>query len=249
MKKFGTPIGAGPGSANENVGFDGVGAPLLLVVWLLDGLGAGLGLDWGFGVGFGAGLGLGFGFGLLGGAGEALWCEGGCTVPVLVVLGGGCCEVEVDVVGVEVVVDVVGAELVSVVDVDVVGVEVVGVEVEVEVVPDDGVHKTLRILVPFGGWTSAADRALIVNVFSFPVASTLTMTVHTSADAAGICATSMSTDTTPVVTATARSLALQGAAATHLGFWLLSKFGLSSHRVPCAALPRRGHVAARPGRY
>src|SRR5205085_2656346 len=27
MKKFGTPIGAGPGSANENVGFDGVGTP------------------------------------------------------------------------------------------------------------------------------------------------------------------------------------------------------------------------------
>jgi hypothetical protein len=28
MKKFGTPIGAGPGNANENVGFDGVGAPV-----------------------------------------------------------------------------------------------------------------------------------------------------------------------------------------------------------------------------
>jgi hypothetical protein len=27
MKKFGTPIGAGPGNANENVGFDGVGTP------------------------------------------------------------------------------------------------------------------------------------------------------------------------------------------------------------------------------
>jgi hypothetical protein len=27
MKKFGTPNGAGPGSANENVGFDGVGTP------------------------------------------------------------------------------------------------------------------------------------------------------------------------------------------------------------------------------
>jgi hypothetical protein len=28
MKKFGTPIGAGPGSANENVGFAAVGTPL-----------------------------------------------------------------------------------------------------------------------------------------------------------------------------------------------------------------------------
>jgi hypothetical protein len=29
MKKFGTPIGAGPGSANENVGFAAVGTPPL----------------------------------------------------------------------------------------------------------------------------------------------------------------------------------------------------------------------------
>jgi hypothetical protein len=28
MKKFGTPIGAAPGSANENVGLAGVGTPL-----------------------------------------------------------------------------------------------------------------------------------------------------------------------------------------------------------------------------
>jgi hypothetical protein len=28
MKKFGTPIGAAPGAANENVGFDTVGTPL-----------------------------------------------------------------------------------------------------------------------------------------------------------------------------------------------------------------------------
>jgi hypothetical protein len=27
MKKFGTPKGAGPGNANENDGFDGVGTP------------------------------------------------------------------------------------------------------------------------------------------------------------------------------------------------------------------------------
>ena len=29
MKKLGTPIGAGPGSAKENVGFAGVGTPPL----------------------------------------------------------------------------------------------------------------------------------------------------------------------------------------------------------------------------
>ena len=28
MKKFGTPSGAGPGSANENVGFAAVGTPV-----------------------------------------------------------------------------------------------------------------------------------------------------------------------------------------------------------------------------
>ena len=30
MKKFGTPIGAGPGNANEKVGFAAVGTPLLV---------------------------------------------------------------------------------------------------------------------------------------------------------------------------------------------------------------------------
>ena len=34
MKKFGTPSGAAPGAANENVGFAGVGTPLALVVLL-----------------------------------------------------------------------------------------------------------------------------------------------------------------------------------------------------------------------
>ena len=32
MKKFGTPSGAGPGSANEKVGLDGVGTPFLEVL-------------------------------------------------------------------------------------------------------------------------------------------------------------------------------------------------------------------------
>jgi hypothetical protein len=30
MKKLGTPIGAGPGSAKEKLGFEGVGTPLLV---------------------------------------------------------------------------------------------------------------------------------------------------------------------------------------------------------------------------
>jgi hypothetical protein len=38
MKKFGTPIGAGPGSAYEKVGLDGVGGVLRAVA---DGFGAG----------------------------------------------------------------------------------------------------------------------------------------------------------------------------------------------------------------
>jgi hypothetical protein len=53
MKKFGTPIGAAPGSANENVGFDGVGTPPAPVF----GGGVGLGLPaGGFVVFFGAGF-------------------------------------------------------------------------------------------------------------------------------------------------------------------------------------------------
>jgi hypothetical protein len=53
MKKFGTPIGAGPGSANENVGFDAVGTPSLPVLF---GLGFGLLGFFGLGLGFVAGF-------------------------------------------------------------------------------------------------------------------------------------------------------------------------------------------------
>jgi hypothetical protein len=213
----------------------GVGTPLLVVVLLLDGFGAGLGgggdgFGLGFGFAFGAGFGLELGFGLLDPEGGVLWCEGGCVVPVLVVLGGGCCCVEVVWVGV--VVEVVGVELVPVVDVDVVGVDVVGVEVVVEVVPEEGAHDTLSSCVPGGGWTAAADGEFTVSCFNWPVASTLTITVHTSADAAGICAITIRTETTAVVTPTARSLPLQGATATHLGFRRFNKLGLSSRRVP-----------------
>lgn len=55
MKKFGTPIGAGPGSAYEKVGFDGVGTPPLVA-----GGGGAVGVDFFFGLGLAFDLGLGF---------------------------------------------------------------------------------------------------------------------------------------------------------------------------------------------
>lgn len=51
MKKFGTPIGAGPGRAYEKVGFDGVGTPPLVA----GGGGAG-GVDFFFDFGLGLAL-------------------------------------------------------------------------------------------------------------------------------------------------------------------------------------------------
>jgi hypothetical protein len=56
MKKFGTPMGAAPGSANEYEGLAGVGTPLEVVGGT--GLGGGAGLGFGLGLG-GAGLGGG----------------------------------------------------------------------------------------------------------------------------------------------------------------------------------------------
>ena len=65
MKKFGTPIGAAPGSAKEKVGFDGVGTPA--PVGLVEVVGAGLDL----------GL-LVLGLVELDGAVVGPWCELGC---------------------------------------------------------------------------------------------------------------------------------------------------------------------------
>jgi hypothetical protein len=135
MKKLGTPIGAGPGSESEKVGFDGVGTPLWfddLPVFNFD-----------FDLGLGLGL-CGFGFlcwWLRGFAADGSFADGswalagplGCGGPgdgaVVVEL----VEVEVDVeLGVVVEVDVeVG---VDVVEVDVVEVEVVDEVEELEVV-------------------------------------------------------------------------------------------------------------------
>src|SRR5437660_2384822 len=67
MKKLGTPIGAGPGSANEKVGLAGVGTPLLVTG------GGGVGGLAFFGLAF-FGLGFGLAVGLL-----RLWPA--CPVP------------------------------------------------------------------------------------------------------------------------------------------------------------------------
>jgi hypothetical protein len=48
MKKFGTPIGAGPGSDREKLGFDAAGAPF----WFEDVFEGDLALALGFGFGF-----------------------------------------------------------------------------------------------------------------------------------------------------------------------------------------------------
>jgi hypothetical protein len=136
MKKFGTPIGAGPGSESEKVGFDGVGTPL----WFDDLR------DFGFDLGFGFGL-YGFCFRCLwargferdGGFDEGSWavagplgCGGPADGPVVVEL----VEVEVDVeLGVELEVDV---EL---------GVEVAEVEVDDEEEDEEVAVVLLELLV------------------------------------------------------------------------------------------------------
>jgi hypothetical protein len=133
MKKFGTPIGAGPGTESEKVGVDGVGTPLRL-----DDL-------WDFGFGFGFGL-CGFGFLCLwvrGFEADRGFDEGSWALAGPVACGGprdGAVVVEL----VEVEVDV---ELGVEVDVEVeVGLEVVGVGVGVEV--DDEVEELEVVVVP-----------------------------------------------------------------------------------------------------
>ena len=122
MKKFGTPIGAGPGSESEKVGFAGVGTPL----WFDDLW------DFDFDFGFDFGLGLcGFGFlclWLRGFEADGRFAEGSWVLAGPVACGGpGDGAVVVELVEVEV-----DVELGVVVDVDVeVGVALVEVELEV----------------------------------------------------------------------------------------------------------------------
>jgi hypothetical protein len=132
MKKFGTPIGAGPGSDSENVGMDGVGAPVCFAFLWVEAFGLGLGL--------GA---LCFFAGGLGGLG---WCDEGVWTLAGPVGWGGLfgwpVVVELDVVvelEVDVEVDVeVGVEL------DVVGVEL-ELEVEVELDVELGVDEVVEL--------------------------------------------------------------------------------------------------------
>jgi hypothetical protein len=140
MKKFGTPIAAGPGTENANVGLDGVGTPVEVRPGVVVVFGAPGGV-----------LGVG-------GAGRApteptgaTWCELFCTL-TFPATGGACCGT--GGVGVFGVVDVV--EVVEVVVVDVVGVvlSVVVVVVVVVVVGGAGAVTVGVVVVDSGGQDS-----------------------------------------------------------------------------------------------
>jgi hypothetical protein len=136
MKKFGTPIGAGPGSESENVGLDGVGTPL----WFDDFL------DFDFGFDFDLGL-CGFGFlclWLWGFETDGRFAEGSWALAGPVGCGGrGDGAVVVELVEVEVDVEL-GVEVVVEVEV---GAEVVELEVEVEVEVVDEVEELEDVVV------------------------------------------------------------------------------------------------------
>lgn|SRR5579884_494928 len=176
MKKFGTPIGAGPGSAKENVGLAGVGTPAEVVVGGV--LGAGLwGAAW---AGEPAET-------VMAPAAPPLLApaevEGPWCAPFLPAPEGldGCeAEVEVEVVG--------GLEELGVVEVWLVVVVGSG---EVDVLLGTQEAETL-FTGPMLGGTSAEvgvpGGALTVKVIVVPLSS-VTVTVHSSAEAAGIDAT------------------------------------------------------------
>jgi hypothetical protein len=195
MKKFGTPIAAGPGNANEKVGFDAEGTPpavregggaggaalagwLLLLVVLalpprpLPDRPTGPGLDSGFGA--------------------WLWDAGVVWVGWVLVL-----VVPVVVVGVLEVLDVVGVLVVGVevAVLDVVGVLVVGVlvvGVEVVGVVAAGVQDTLRIVAPAGTVGAAPGGRSRLSVCWLPFK--LITTTHGSAEAVGSAATPITTN-------------------------------------------------------
>lgn len=223
MKKFGTPSGAGPGSAKENVGLDGVGTPPRLAAGGLDGCLAlvVVVLDGCLGLLVVGGLDL---VGLV-----EPWCEEGCDPPGPVVLGGGEGEVEVEVVppperlcwrG--------GGEL------DVVVVPVLVVEEPVEVEPDDDCGQdsetdltgdemfSEEIGAPGGSWKYRVC----------PVIRT-TVTVQLAAEAAG----NTATPKTPPITA---SVASATRSWTRLNTGILSSRGGSS----AAVSPRQDRAVA-----
>jgi hypothetical protein len=173
MKKFGTPMGAAPGRAKENVGLAGVGTPPLPVGGGALGAAAGaLGVVPGvFGVGFAPGF-------LLAGGGEGC-LDGCCPVPGPVGRGGG----GGGVVPVGVVRVGGGGDVVLVVGLPV---PVVVVTMGVEVVPvvADG-HDSATV---FTGPGRASDETGApggsVKYSVWPVIS-VTVTVQLAADAVG----------------------------------------------------------------
>jgi hypothetical protein len=191
MKKFGTPMGAAPGNANEKVGLAGVGTPLLVRSGPdergFDGLLGALGA-----------------FGALGleptEPREDLWWEGFCALPGPVGAGGACPdeedededddddEEEDELVDEELLLD----ELVIVTGGGTLVVEVV-------VVLGEAAHETATSVVPAGIGTWEAEGAVTVIVSICPVSSTFTVTVQTSADAVGSAATDIMARRLPAV--------------------------------------------------
>jgi hypothetical protein len=233
MKKFGTPIGAAPGSANEKVGLAGVGTPL--------------------GVRGGGGVGGVFAlFGFLPFLGAAGWLTllpawavpglsvvGFCPLPgpeLLIVVVGvvGCLVVLVPdvlcdgfglpVVEVEVEVEV-GVELGVDVDVEVVGAGVVVVTVAAGVVAVAGGHDSDTLVI--GRFTGSGSElggvpgATFWKVKVWPPA-TVIVTVHPSADALG----SAARPSTVTIEATVT--------AAILSFRVFNTVAYSSRRMPLA---------------
>jgi hypothetical protein len=233
MKKLGTPIGAGPGSANEKLGLAAVGTPLLVVggggVGGFDALGF-LALGF-FGLGWGAEE-LWFrllpafevpefnfvGFWLLVGLFGAGLLDGWCVVLVWVELVDerGGLGLWVGVLDVEV-------ELEVEVEVEVVVCGCVVVTVAAGVVAVTGGHDsdTLVICRPAGTGSElgGVPGATFWNVNVWPPA-TVTVTVQPSAEAVG--STARPSTVTREATVT----------ATILSFRLLNTLAYSSRRVP-----------------
>jgi hypothetical protein len=200
MKKFGTPIGAGPGNAKLKVGFEEVGTPPAPRI----------------GPGFAGGgvlvveplppdvepLPEPAGFFCCGGP-PPVWEDGCCEVPGPRVRGGGCDEVPVPVP----VVEVGGAEVL------VLGVDEVGVD-EVGVGAGGGEEAHDSEMDAIGRWTGSEidDSGVPGGTFtvklSFPPPTSVTVITHVSADAAGSAATADTASTVPTVAAAIPSLRL-----------------------------------------
>jgi hypothetical protein len=200
MKKFGTPIGAGPGSESENDGLVADGTPLP-VGSLLAGevvLVLGLDLDFDFCLGFwrepglialGPPLCVEVGCVLAGPEG----CGGVCVRPVDVVLE---VEVELEVEDVvldePVVDDVVGLELVLVLDelelLVELGVELVVDELVVVAGPQLIVSDTTTPLIGSESDETGVPAGTLTGKVSCCPPSKVTVTVQASAEAAGIAA-------------------------------------------------------------